>query len=169
MQNDGEDTFHVGFANSADYILRHDLGVASDLRYFAIPDLKLRLDRLEQKKAEEDAARGSGTDLVTPESIAEIVSRWTSIPVTRLVTTEKEKLLRLEKVLAEQVVGQNDAVKSVANAIRLSRSGLSNPNRPVASFLMAGPSGTGKTLLAKTVCVFSFPGYVFKVANISIS
>ena len=70
-----------------------------------------------------------------------------------MVTTEKEKLLKLERILAEQVVGQNDAVKYVANAIRLSRSGLANPNRPVASFLMAGPSGTGKTLLAKTVSI----------------
>lgn len=130
---------------------RHDIEAASDLRFYAIPDLKIRLEQLEYKKAEEDAARGSGTDIVTPESIAEIVARWTNIPVTRLVTTEKEKLLKLEKVLAQQVVGQTDAVKSVANAIRLSRSGLSNPNRPVASFLMAGPSGTGKTLLAKTV------------------
>lgn len=133
------------------------MATASDLRYYAIPDLKTRLERLEQKKAQEDAETGGGVDVVTPESIAEIVARWTNIPVTRLVTTEKEKLLRLEKVLSEQVVGQVDAVKSVANAIRLSRSGLSNPNRPVASFLMAGPSGTGKTLLAKTVCVLYYP------------
>jgi len=70
------------------------------------------------------------------------------------MTTEKEKLLKLEKVLSDSVVGQADAVKAVANAIRLSRSGLSNPNRPIASFLMTGPSGTGKTLLAKTVCLF---------------
>ena len=79
------------------------------------------------------------------------------------MTSEKEKLLRLEKVLTQSVVGQNDAVKAVANAIRLSRSGLSNPNRPVASFLMAGPSGTGKTLMAKTVSYLIlpavFPGY----------
>jgi ATP-dependent Clp protease ATP-binding subunit ClpB len=67
------------------------------------------------------------------------------------MSTEKEKLLRMEKVLSDSVVGQTEAVKAVANAIRLSRSGLSNPNRPIASFLMAGPSGTGKTLLAKTV------------------
>jgi len=135
------------------FLSRHDLAVASDLRFYAIPDLKIRLEQLEFQKAEEDATRGSGTDIVTPESIAEIVARWTNIPVTRLVTTEKEKLLRLENVLGQQVVGQSGAVKSVANAIRLSRSGLSNPNRPVASFLMAGPSGTGKTLLAKTVCM----------------
>lgn len=108
---------------------------------------------METKKKAEDEASGGGTDVVTEDQIAEIVARWTNIPVTRLVTSEREKLLRLEKVLAESVVGQTEAVKSVANAIRLSRSGLSNPNRPVASFLMAGPSGTGKTLLAKTVCV----------------
>ena len=71
------------------------------------------------------------------------------------MTTEKEKLLRLEKVLAEHVIGQPEAIKAVARAIRLSRSGLANPNRPVASFLMAGPSGTGKTLMAKTVSTFT--------------
>lgn len=118
-----------------------------------MPDLQARLEKLEAKKAAEDAASaGGGADTVTPEQIAEIVAKWTNIPVTRLVTTEREKLLRMEKVLSESVVGQQDAVKAVANAIRLSRSGLSNPNRPIASFLMAGPSGTGKTLMAKTVC-----------------
>lgn len=129
------------------------------MKYYAIPDLQTRLEQLEAKKVAEDAAAGGGTDTVTQEQIAEIVARWTSIPVTRLMSTEREKLLNMEKVLANSVVGQIDAVKAIANAIRLSRSGLSNPNRPVASFLMAGPSGTGKTLLAKTVsfmmrCVF---------------
>jgi ATP-dependent Clp protease ATP-binding subunit ClpB len=121
------------------------------LRYYAIPDLQARLEQLEAKKFAEDTAAGGGTDMVTPEQIGEIVARWTSIPVTRLMSTEREKLLNMEKVLSNSVVGQADAVKAVANAIRLSRSGLSNPNRPVASILMAGPSGTGKTLLAKTV------------------
>ena len=138
-------------ATSAHFLSRYDLTAASDLRYFALPDLQTRLEQLEAKKAAEDATAGTDNDTVTAEQIAEIVAKWTNIPVTRLVTTEKEKLLRLEKVLSESVVGQYDAVKAVANAVRLSRSGLSNPNRPVASFLMAGPSGTGKTLLAKTV------------------
>lgn len=136
----------------ADEAERHyDLATASDLRYYALPDLQSKLAVLEAKKAEEDAAAGSGSDTVTPEAIAEIVARWTNIPVTRLMSTEKEKLLRMEKILAESVVGQPEAVKAVANAIRLSRSGLRNAQRPIASFLMAGPSGTGKTLLSKTV------------------
>ncbi|KJA29123.1 hypothetical protein HYPSUDRAFT_73692 [Hypholoma sublateritium FD-334 SS-4] len=135
---------------------RYDLATASDIRYYAMPDLQTRLDKLEAKKAAEDAAAGGGTDTVSPEQIAEIVAKWTNIPVTRLVTTEREKLLRLEKVLSEHVVGQKDAVKAVANAVRLSRSGLSNPNRPIASFLMAGPSGTGKTLMAKTLATVLF-------------
>ncbi|KAG6813792.1 hypothetical protein H0H92_007204 [Tricholoma furcatifolium] len=135
---------------------RRDLETASDLKYYAIPDLQSRLERLEVKKAAEDAVAGNSADTVTSEQIAEIVARWTSIPVTRLVSTEREKLLRMDKVLGNSVVGQKDAVKAVANAIRLSRSGLRNPNRPVASFLMAGPSGTGKTLLAKTLATLLF-------------
>ncbi|KAG5647985.1 hypothetical protein DXG03_007019 [Asterophora parasitica] len=128
---------------------RRDLATASDLKYYAIPEVQTRLEQLEAKKHAEDSAAG-GADTVTPEQIAEIVARWTSIPVTQLMSTERDKLLKMDKVLANSVVGQTEAVKAVANAIRLSRSGLSNPNRPVASFLMAGPSGTGKTLLAKT-------------------
>ena len=90
-------------------------------------------------------------DAVTPESIAEVVARWTGVPTSRLLSTERQKLLKLEDVLAEQVVGQPEAVMAVADAVRLSRSGLGNASRPIASFLFAGPSGTGKTLLSKTV------------------
>ncbi|CAK5264423.1 unnamed protein product [Mycena citricolor] len=135
---------------------RHDLATASDIRYYALPDLQNRLVELEARKAAEDAAGGDTSDTVTSDQIAEIVARWTSIPVTRLMSSEKEKLLRMEKILAENVVGQPDAVKAVANAIRLSRSGLTNPQRPIASFLLAGPSGTGKTLLAKTLATLMF-------------
>ncbi|KIY71648.1 P-loop containing nucleoside triphosphate hydrolase protein [Cylindrobasidium torrendii FP15055 ss-10] len=144
-------------AKAEDAERRYDLSTASDLRYYAIPELQTRISQLEAKKAEEDAAgEGGGNDTVTPEAIAEIVARWTSIPVTRLMSSEREKLLRMEKVLAESVVGQSEAVRAVANAIRLSRSGLSNPSRPIASFLMAGPSGTGKTLMAKTLATLMF-------------
>ncbi|KAK7058967.1 hypothetical protein VNI00_001591 [Paramarasmius palmivorus] len=141
-------------AKAEDAERKYDLATASDLKYFAIPDLQARLAELEKKEAER--AEGTGANVVTPEQIAEIVARWTSIPVTRLMSSEKEKLLRMEKILSENVVGQTEAVKAVANAIRLSRSGLSNPQRPIASFLMAGPSGTGKTLMAKTLATLLF-------------
>ena len=142
-------------AKADDAERRYDLSTVSDLRYYALPDLQSRLKILEEKKTADDA-EGTGSDTVTPEQIAEIVARWTSIPVTRLISSEKEKLLRLEKTLAENVVGQPEAVKAVANAVRLSRSGLRNPARPIASFLMAGPSGTGKTLLSKTLATVLF-------------
>ena len=115
------------------------------------------MESLLAKQAEDEKSGLGGPDTVTPEQIAEIVARWTSIPVTRLMSTEREKLLRMEKILSESVVGQPEAVKAVANAIRLSRSGLGNAQRPIASFLMAGPSGTGKTLLSKTVSVDDNP------------
>jgi len=95
------------------------------------------------------------TDSVGPDQINEIVARWTGIPVTRLRTTEKEKLLHMERNLGAIVIGQKEAVTSVSNAIRLQRSGLANPNQP-PSFLFCGPSGTGKTLLTKALAEFLF-------------
>ncbi|WVQ72447.1 hypothetical protein IAR50_001999 [Cryptococcus sp. DSM 104548] len=130
---------------------RYDLATAADIRYHSIPQREEKLRELEQKEAEKGSGQG-----VTPDGIAEVVARWTGVPVSRLVETEKAKLLRLEKLISKQVIGQPEAVKSVANAIRLSRSGLGNQNRPIASFLLVGPSGTGKTLLAKTVASVMF-------------
>lgn len=139
-----------------------DLSTASDLKYYAIPDVENRIVVLEREKAQADqeARRSSHgealvADAVGPDQINEIVARWTGIPVTRLKTTEKDKLLQMEKVLGHLVVGQKEAVTSVANAIRLQRSGLSNPNQP-PSFLFCGPSGTGKTLLTKALTEFLF-------------
>jgi len=139
-----------------------DLSTASDLKYYAIPDVENRIETLEREKAAADheARRGEHgealvADAVGPDQINEIVARWTGIPVTRLKTTEKDKLLQMEKVLGQLVVGQKEAVTSVANAIRLQRSGLSNPNQP-PSFLFCGPSGTGKTLLTKALAEFLF-------------
>lgn len=144
-----------------------DLQTASDLLYYAMPDTKARIAQLEAERARADdelyARRGSErfgeaamlTDAVGPDQINEIVARWTGIPVTRLRTSEKDKLLHMENVLAKIVVGQKEAVTSVSNAIRLQRSGLSNPNQP-PSFLFCGPSGTGKTLLTKALAEFLF-------------
>ena len=141
-----------------------DITTASDLLYYAMPDTKARIDRLEADRARADAelyARSGGdkeamlTDSVGPEQIQDIVSRWTGIPITRLKASEKDKLLQMEKVLGKIVVGQKEAVTSVSNAIRLQRSGLSNPNQP-PSFLFCGPSGTGKTLLTKALAEFLF-------------
>jgi ATP-dependent Clp protease ATP-binding subunit ClpB len=138
---------------------------AADLKYGAIPEQEAVIKELEARKAAADAALNANatndaggamvTDIVTADNINEIVSRWTGIPVTRLRTSEKEKLIHMEKVLGKVVVGQKEAVGSVANAIRLQRSGLSNPNQP-PSFLFCGPSGTGKTLLTKALAEFLF-------------
>ncbi|PHH75378.1 hypothetical protein CDD80_2443 [Ophiocordyceps camponoti-rufipedis] len=137
---------------------------AADIKYGAIPEQEAVIHELEARKAAADAALNatgadSGgamiTDVVTADHINEIVARWTGIPVTRLRTSEKEKLVNMEKVLGKVVVGQKEAVQSVANAIRLQRSGLSNPNQP-PSFLFCGPSGTGKTLLTKALAEFLF-------------
>lgn len=131
---------------------RYDLATAADIRYHSIPSREAKLKQLEQQEAE----RGGAGQQVTPEMIAEVVGRWTGVPVSRLVETEKTKLLRLEKMITKKVIGQPEAVKAVSNAIRLNRSGLSNQNRPIASFLLVGPSGTGKTLLAKTLAEVMF-------------
>lgn len=142
-----------------------DDGRAADLQYYAIPEQEQMIKQLEKDKVLADAALSSTsnpdsggsmiTDVVGPDQINEIVARWTGIPVTRLKTTEKDKLLNMEKVLQKIVVGQKEAVTSVSNAIRLQRSGLANPNQP-PSFLFCGPSGTGKTLLTKALAEFLF-------------
>ncbi|KAF2874196.1 heat shock protein [Massariosphaeria phaeospora] len=141
-----------------------DIQTASDLKYYAIPDVEQRIAELEREKTKADTEMWSQqggigesllSDNVGPDQINEIVARWTGIPVTRLKTTEKEKLLNMERHLGQVVIGQKEAVVSVSNAIRLQRSGLANPNQP-PSFLFCGPSGTGKTLLTKALAEFLF-------------
>ncbi|GAA5892171.1 hypothetical protein JCM6882_005715 [Rhodosporidiobolus microsporus] len=149
-------------AKAADAERRYDLATAADLRHYAIPELQTRLTTLEeQKKAEEREMRAQGGealagDTVTPEAIQQVVAQWSGVPVSNMKQSERQKLLRMEKSLRKEVVGQDEAVAAVANAIRLNRSGLSNQDRPIGSFLFVGPSGTGKTQLAKALAKFLF-------------
>lgn len=124
---------------------------AGELQYKEIPDLEKRLNEINAH-----AQTQTAVETVTPDVIAEVVSKWTGIPVDKLMSNEKEKLLEMEKVLARRVVGQDEAIAAVANAVRRSRSGLNDPNRPIGSFLFLGPTGVGKTELAKALAEFLF-------------
>ena len=129
----------------------NDLDLAAELIYGELPKLKQELEK-EEAIAEESKGESSLLrDKVTEEEIARIVGRWTGIPVSRLMEGEREKLLRLEDVLHERVVGQDEAVRKVSEAILRSRAGIQDPNRPLGSFLFLGPTGVGKTELAKAL------------------
>ena len=124
---------------------------AGELQYKEIPELENRLNKIaEQTKAQ------STVETVTPDVIAEVVAKWTGIPAQKLMSNEREKLLDMEKTIARRVVGQDEAITAVANAVRRSRSGLTDPNRPIGSFLFLGPTGVGKTELAKALAEFLF-------------
>jgi ATP-dependent Clp protease ATP-binding subunit ClpB len=131
---------------------RTDWGKAAEIRYGQIPTIEKKINEL---KAQLDELSQKGQRLlreeVTAEDIAAIVSRWTGIPVSRMLQSEREKLLQLEAILHQRVVGQEEAVRAVANAIRRSRAGIQDPNRPIGSFLFIGPTGVGKTELAKAL------------------
>ncbi|OGV31789.1 MAG: ATP-dependent chaperone ClpB [Legionellales bacterium RIFCSPHIGHO2_12_FULL_35_11] len=130
-----------------------DLGRMSELQYGVIPSLEKELkDSASGKTMETKLVRNK----VTSEEVAEIVSKWTGIPVAKMLEGEKEKLLHMEDVLHHRLIGQDEAVDAVSNAIRRSRSGLSDPNRPVGSFLFLGPTGVGKTELCKSLADFLF-------------
>jgi len=126
----------------------YDLNKAAELRHGRLPQLEKKLAELEQASKRE---KGLVRESVTDDIIAEIISRWTGIPVTRLVEGEKEKLLRLDDILHERVVGQDEAVQAVADAVIRARSGIKDPRRPIGSFIFLGPTGVGKTELAKTL------------------
>jgi ATP-dependent Clp protease ATP-binding subunit ClpB len=133
---------------------RGELGKASELQYGRIPDLEKKLREIEER-----IAVGGNRLLreeVTEEDIAEVVSNWTHIPVSRLQEGERQKLLRLEEHLHERVVGQDTAIKSVANAIRRARAGLQDENKPIGSFIFLGPTGVGKTELSRALAEFLF-------------
>ncbi|KAI9032912.1 putative HSP100 protein [Phycomyces nitens] len=144
---------------------RHNLDTAADIEYYAIPDVEQRIAQLVAEKQDSITAQASSdqpnseqlvSEVVRPEQITEVVSRWTGIPVQNLARSEREKLLNMETELELKVVGQEESVRCVCDAIRLSKAGLQNPNKPLASFLFLGPTGVGKTLLCKTLAEFLF-------------
>ena len=132
---------------------RGDLAKAGELAYGVIPDLEGKL-----KKIEEDESKGGtmAQEVVTPDLIAGVVSRWTGIPVDKMLEGEREKLLKMETQIAKRVVGQEEAVEAVSTAVRRSRAGLQDPNRPMGSFMFLGPTGVGKTELARALAEFLF-------------
>ncbi len=135
----------------------YDLNRAAELKYGKLTDLQRQLNEAEQQLR---SAQTNGKTLlreeVTEEDIAEIISKWTGVPVSKLVESEKERLLHLEDELHHRVIGQQEAVNAVADAIQRSRAGLADPNRPIASFIFLGPTGVGKTELAKALASFMF-------------
>jgi ATP-dependent Clp protease ATP-binding subunit ClpB len=132
---------------------RGDLTRAGELAYGVIPDLEAKL-----KKMEEDESKGGAMaqEVVTPDLIAQVVSRWTGIPVDKMLEGEREKLLQMETQIAKRVVGQEEAVEAVSTAVRRSRAGLQDPNRPMGSFMFLGPTGVGKTELSRALAEFLF-------------
>jgi len=138
---------------------RGELAKASEIQYGRIPELERKLAE-QTAKAKDRARGGRATRLlreeVTEEDIAEVVSSWTHIPVSRLQEGEREKLIKLEEHLHQRVVGQDEAIKAVSNAVRRARAGLQDPNRPVGSFIFLGPTGVGKTELSRALAEFLF-------------
>ena len=132
-----------------------DLQTASELKFSTIPALEKRIADVE---GSEETAGDDGlvSEVVRPDHIAAVVSKWTGIPVDKMLEGEREKLLRMEDALRARVVGQDDALQAVSNAVRRARAGLQDPNRPIGSFLFVGPTGVGKTELTKALAEFMF-------------
>ncbi|MCG5216012.1 ATP-dependent chaperone ClpB [Streptosporangium sp. KLBMP 9127] len=134
----------------------YDLNRAAELRHGRLPDLERRLTAEEERLESRQGGHRLLREVVTEEEIADIVSRWTGIPVTRLKEGERDKLLRLDAVLRERVVGQDEAVRLVADAVIRARSGIKDPRRPIGSFIFLGPTGVGKTELARALAAALF-------------
>jgi ATP-dependent Clp protease ATP-binding subunit ClpB len=135
---------------------RGDLAKAAEISYGRIPELERRMKDTEQKLASQDGRPKYLKEEVTADDIAEVVARWTGIPVTRMLESERERLTKLDQELAKRVIGQEEAVVAVANAVRRSRAGLQDPNRPIGSFIFLGPTGVGKTETARALAEFLF-------------
>ncbi|MEW6328310.1 MAG: ATP-dependent chaperone ClpB [Thermodesulfobacteriota bacterium] len=133
-----------------------DLTRAAEIRYGLLPDLGKQLEANKKELEGLQADQKMLKEEVDEEDIAEVVSRWTGIPVSRMMESEKQKLIHMEDRLRRRVIGQEDAIRAVANAVRRARSGLQDPNRPIGSFIFMGPTGVGKTELAKALAEFMF-------------
>ena len=133
-----------------------DLTKASEIKYGRIPELEKKLNELSNKLKEVQKDGSLLKEEVDEEDIAKIVSKWTGIPVSKMLESEKQKLLRLEEELSKRVVGQDKAISTVSNAIRRAKAGISDPKRPIGSFIFLGPTGVGKTEIAKTLADFLF-------------
>jgi len=133
-----------------------DLAQAAEITYGRIPDLERQMLESEQRLASHDGRPQFLKEEVSEEDIAGVVARWTGIPVTRMMESERARLTKLDQELAERVVGQDEAVRAVANAVRRSRAGLQDPNRPIGSFIFLGPTGVGKTETARALADFLF-------------
>ena len=134
----------------------YDLNKAAELKYNRLPALEAELAATEEKLGEGSGADDLLRDEVTADDIAAIVSVSTGVPVTSLLTSEKDRLLTMDSILSDRVIGQNDAVLAVTEAIQRSRAGLSDPSKPIASLMFLGPTGVGKTELCKALSEFMF-------------
>jgi ATP-dependent Clp protease ATP-binding subunit ClpB len=133
-----------------------DLNKAAQIQYGTIPDLQKKLTAAEKSSHEELSGKRLLSQEVTDEDIAKVVASWTGIPVTRMLEGERQKLVKMEERLQQRVIGQEEAVRAVSNAVRRARSGLQDPNRPIGSFIFLGPTGVGKTELARALAEFLF-------------
>jgi ATP-dependent Clp protease ATP-binding subunit ClpB len=134
----------------------YDLNRAAELRHGKLPELERRLQAEEQRLAEKQGGARLLREEVTEDEIAQVVARWTGIPVARLLEGEREKLLRLDEVLHERVIGQDEAVRLVADAVIRARAGIKDPRRPIGSFIFLGPTGVGKTELSRALAATLF-------------
>ena len=135
---------------------RNDLNLAAQIQYGRLPELQMKLAAAEKATKEKPAGRRLLNQEVTEEDIAKVVASWTGIPVSRMLEEEREKLVKMEERLEQRVVGQKEAIRAVANAVRRSRSGLQEPGRPIGSFIFLGPTGVGKTETARALAEFLF-------------
>ncbi len=136
--------------------MRQDLAAVAEIRYGKVPVLKKELEQKHEKLKKLQKTRRILKEEITSEDIAHVVARWTGIPLHRMLEAESDKLMRMEEYLSKRVIGQREAIQKVSNAVRRSRAGISDPNRPIGSFMFLGPTGVGKTELTKALAEFMF-------------